>query len=288
MSIMQTHIDELGSKFGKVSFVHRASLETVLKVEHLEPTTGYMLELYVTLDSAYPHSSPRVTHLNGQHVSIAPGGYLVDMNQSTGNTSVGTAWDPATSRLSDAVANAFLNAAKLWGSVAPPTEAGIYACLNTLTDSMLHDICTNSHYLELYAQQLPFSKALREARRQEIDSLDRLLRSEKGLRQSVGELHSEVGQLQEHLESLLALVEKFEDTAPIVCSIGSPDALSRTFATDVKTLDARCEATARELLAVEYGTDKRSFDTLLEDFKRQAKERHVMDLKRRAYHASLT
>ncbi|RNF26863.1 uncharacterized protein Tco025E_00945 [Trypanosoma conorhini] len=276
MHPVQPHIDELRRRFSSVKVLHQTASEMFLRVEHALPELGCTAVLCVALDSAFPRKPPIVTYFDGRTLPISP---------TDGSTE--DAWDPASSRLADAVANAFANLALLWGSVVPPSPESLAAQLSSLSDSMLLDIVSNPNCLESYAYQLPFFKAIRDASGQTLDEIERVANENLKLQPVLDQLRAEVEGLQLSLEQSVQSVQKVPQLVPLLNSISSQENLAKALATDVKALDAQREEIARRLLQVDYATDRRRFDALLEEYRGKAKERHVMDLKRRAYCASL-
>ncbi|ORC89752.1 uncharacterized protein TM35_000112860 [Trypanosoma theileri] len=274
----QAHIEELKRHFENVRVVRQTSSETLLQVEHMNPDRGYTLVLYVALDSKFPRTPPTVAYFGGRKVPIT----AVGADNSTSGE-----WNPTTSRLVDAVAVAFSNLANLWGSAAPPSMEQIANQLEALSDSMLEDIISNPNCLESYAYQLPFLKSIRDASGQTIDDIERVAKENLTLEPEVEGLRKEVDDLQQRLDAQLSVLKKLQASTPLLDAVSSPEALAKTFAADVLTLDKQCEDIAKKLLAVDCNADRRRFDDLLEEYRKKAKERHIMDLKRRAYHASL-
>ncbi|ESL11971.1 hypothetical protein TRSC58_00270 [Trypanosoma rangeli SC58] len=277
MPQVQQYIDELRRRFGNVTVLHQTASETFLQVEHVVPERGYTEVLCVALGAKFPRAPPIVTYFDGRAISIA-----------SSDSSTDGGWDSSTSKLADAVGNAFANLADLWGSVAPPSMESLLAQLGLLSDSMLQDIVSNPNCLESYAYQLPFFKAIRDAGGQTIDEIERVANENLKLQPVLDQLRDEVEELQRSLEQNAQSVQKVLQSTPLLNSISSPENLAKTLAADVKALDAQGEEIARRLLQVDYATDRRRFDELLEEYRQKAKERHVMDLKRRAYCASLT
>lgn len=278
MSQLQSHLDELRRRFADVTVVHQTSSETRLQVEDAGPANGCTLTLCVTLDAMFPRSPPSVTYFDGRRISIA----------ATSDASPQSAWDPTASRLADAVANAFSNLANLWGSVVPPSRDVLVAQLGSLSDLMLRDVISNQNCLESYAYQMPFSKALRTASEQTIDEIERVAKENMNLQPEIEKLRDEVRELQQRLAEAVERLQGLQESTPLLNSIGTPQNVAKTFAKHVKTLDKECEETAKKLLQVNCATEKRLFDNLLEEYTQKAKERHIMDLKRRAYYASLS
>ncbi|EKG06366.1 hypothetical protein TCSYLVIO_002536 [Trypanosoma cruzi] len=274
---MQPYVDELKSRFGNVTVIHNSSAETLLQVEHVIPDRGYAAVLCVTLGVHFPRTPPIVTYFDGRKISLAsPDGSAPD------------AWDPSKSKLVDAVGNAFANLANLWGSVVPPSMELLTSQLSSLSDSMLQDIVSNPNCLESYAYQLPFFKAIRDASCQTIDDIERVANENLKLQPVVENLRAELEGLQRSLEQNVQSMQKMLRATPLLNSIGTPESLAKTLATDVRTLDAQCEEIAKKILQLDCATDKLRFDNLLEEYREKAKERHFIDLKRRAYCASLT
>ncbi|KEG06530.1 hypothetical protein DQ04_13471010 [Trypanosoma grayi] len=276
MSQVQSHIDELRRRFENVRVVRQIPSETLLQVDQTSTNCGYLLVLYVALDANFPRSPPTVAYFNGRRISIAA---------ETGTADV---WDPAKSRLADAVSNAFANLANMWGSVGPPSMNQISSQLSLLSDSMLQDIISYPSCLESYAYQLPFTKGIRDASGQTIDEIERVAKENLTLQPEVAQLQKEVEELQQRLSDQIGKLQEMQGSLALLNSIKSPEVLAKTFAADVKTLDTQCDDIAKDLLAVNYSTDKRRFDELLEQYRLRAKERHIMDLKRRAYYASIS
>lgn len=281
MSHLGGHIDALRTRFGNVEIVCQRPGETLLQVEREELTHGCTLTLYVALSETFPNSPPTVAYAGGRKVSIAPEdpAGVAAMSQAV--------WVPGKSQLVDAVGNAFNNIANLWGDVAPPSLKEVEGALASKSDSVLEDIASNPNCLESYSHQLSFLKKVRDARLRAADDVEKALEENRRLQKEVMRVRGEVEELQQRLEAQLATVQDARRRIPLLDAIGSPEALAKTLAADVKTLDTQCEKIAKDLLAVDYSSDKRDFDTLIEEYKQKAKERHIMDLKRRAYHASL-
>ncbi|KAH9586114.1 Modifier of rudimentary [Trypanosoma melophagium] len=274
----EAHINELKRHFEGVRVVRQTPSETLLQVDHINPDRGYTLMLYVALDSKFPQTPPTVAYFSGRKIPII----AMETDNATSD-----GWNPETSRLVDAVAVAFSNLANLWGSAVPPSMDQITSQLESLSDSMLEDIISNPNCLESYAYQLPFLKGIRDASGQTIDDIERVAKENLTLQPEVEGLRKEVDDLQQRLDAQLSILKKTQASTPLLDSIGTPEALAKTFAADVRMLDTQCEDIAKELLSVDCNADRRRFDGLLEEYRKKAKERHIMDLKRRAYHASL-
>nr|CCC95417.1 unnamed protein product [Trypanosoma congolense IL3000] len=270
----ESHIKELQRRFGDVHVIFQRPSETLLQVNHVMPTNGYKLTLYVALDEAFPSTAPTVAYVSSRPVSIAP--------QDPAGRAAG-AWVPETSQLADAVENAFNNISALWGDVAPPTIDYVRNALQTSSDSMLDGIVSNPNCLESFAHQLSFLKKVRDARLRTSEEVRGALQRTQELQKTVSLLSSEVKEIQQRFESHVVAVQEARKRIPILDSVGTPGALAKTFAEDVKTLDMERDKIAKKLLEVDHNADKRSFDQFLEMFKTKAKERHITDLKRHAY-----
>ncbi|KAG5474622.1 hypothetical protein LSCM4_03795 [Leishmania orientalis] len=273
-------LEELRRQFPSTSVVTESAQETVLKVDHvvrISLTAEYALSLYVTLPSAFPKAAPRATMPYCCHnVPITP---------PYTNPSEASAyqWSSAASTLVEAVRNAFQNAADCWGPVEPPSMHGITLQLSGETNRLLQDLVTNPNCLDAYCYQLPIIKLMREASRQTISEIERVANENTRLRNEVETLEGQVKDLQQRLGEEVAHLQQLGQNR-LLASVGTPEALIKTLEEDVRKMSSDCMAVGKRALDA-YKSDKDGFQDLLEQYKAQSKEMHMLDLKRISYRA---
>lgn len=275
-----TELAQLHKDFPSTSVVQESTQETLLKIDHRQPitaTTSYALSLFVRLLASFPSTPPTVTMPYCHHtVPITP------PNVSPSELKA-YEWDPKVSTLTQAVQNAFQNAADCWGSVEPPSMQGVMAQLSGETDRLLRDIVGNPNCLDAYCYQLPMVKSMREAGRQTVTEVERVANENTQLRPEVEDLQRRVQLLQQQLTQQVSQLQQLSQNK-LLAAVCTPEALLRTLEKDIQAMSSECAETGRSALDA-HGTNKGVFQDKLSQYKAQAKAMHMLDLKRISYRA---
>ncbi|CAJ1029683.1 putative Modifier of rudimentary (Mod(r)) protein [Leishmania utingensis] len=276
-------LEELRRQFPSTSVVTESAQETVLKVDHalrISPTIEYALSLYVTLPSSFPKAAPKATMPYCCHnVPITP----PNINPSE---AIAYQWSVATSTLVEAVRNAFQNAADCWGPVEPPSLHSVTLQLSGETDRLLRDLVINPNCLDAYCYQLPIVKLMRKVSRQTMSEIERVANENTTLRNEVETLEAKVKGLQQRIGEQVSQLQQLGQN-PLLTSVGTPEALIKTLEDDVRKMSRDCMALGKRAMDA-YKVDKGDFQDLLDQYKAQSKEMHMLDLKRISYRAQCT
>lgn len=273
-----TQLASLYNDFPSTSTLRETSSELLLKVDHsirLSSTTEYNLTLFIKILSSFPKTAPIATMpYCFRTIPITP----PNVNPTE---MAAYQWDPNASTLTEAVRNAFQNAADRWGPVAPPTMAGVSLQLSGETDTLLEDLTNNANCLDAYCYGMPIVKQMREASKQTLNEVERVANENVKLRPEVEELQREVQRMQAQLTQQVDQLQKASSNK-LLTAVCTPEALVSTLEADARRLDGECRALGKQALAA-HATDRRAFQDLIEQYKAKSKQMHLLDLKRRAY-----
>lgn len=278
-----THIANLKAAFPSTTVLNESSSETVVKVDHsirLSVAVEYELTLFIKLPSSFPKVPPTVTL--PYCCSTVP---ITPPNMSPTEAEA-FKWDANSSTLTEAVRNAFQNAADRWGPVQPPTMTSITLQLSGETDRLLHDLNTNHNCLDAYCYQLPLVKQMRESGKQSVAEVEKIANENVKLRPAVEALQREVESLQAQLQQHVSAFDAANKNKAFA-SVATPTALHNTLVEDVRKLNVETEQIRKELLACS-GSEKKKFNELLERYNERCKLKNLVDLKRQAYKASMS
>eukprot|EP00796_Vickermania_ingenoplastis_P008360 gene8359-5854_t len=277
--MLQSHLQALQGAFPLTALVSQDARTMTISVE--DNINGYQVGLIIRLSNEFPRQPPRMTlPYSGVQVPVLLHTEVPPTHRST-SYAASVPWDPARPDLIEATHRALRVAYLYWGKVAPPTVQMLTSALARENVRMLQDLANNPNKLDMYAYQHPMTNAMRSASQDTLQELENLVTANTGLRHSLGQQQSKVVALQEQLRSRLSELSGLEQNR-LFASVCTPEAIKRTLSSDVATLEER----SRQLLRVALDTppsSKRPFEEAVEQYRNNAKELHLLQLKLTEY-----